>query len=186
MRIVAGRHRGRRLAAPEGRDTRPTSDRVREAVFNILQHGLTWRGLDGAHVADLFCGTGALGLEALSRGAAHAILVDTAAEALAATRRNVEALDETAGVTILRNDATKRMPRPRQPVDLAFLDPPYGTDAAGPALEALRDGGWLAEDAICVVELAEASLFSAPAGFQIVDERRWGDTRVFFLRYLPV
>jgi 16S rRNA (guanine966-N2)-methyltransferase len=156
---------------------------VREAVFNILQHGLTWHGLADARVADIFCGTGALALEALSRGAANALLVDTNAEALAAARQNVETLDETANVTILRNDATQRMPRPRQPVDLAFLDPPYRSDAAGPALDALRDGGWLAEDAICVVELAEASLFSAPVSFQIVDERRWGDTRVFFLRY---
>ena len=156
---------------------------MREAVFNILEHGLTWHGLADAHVADIFCGTGALALEALSRGAIHAVLVDSNAATLAAARQNAEALGETAHVTILRNDATRTMPRPRQPVDLAFLDPPYRSDAARPALEALRDGGWLAGDALCVVELAEASLFDTPPGFQIVDERRWGVTRVFFLRY---
>lgn len=182
MRIVAGRHRGRKLIAPAGRDVRPTSDRVREAVFNILEHGLTWHGFEGARVADIFCGTGALALEALSRGAAHAILVDDNAEALAAARRNVEALDETANVTILRNDATRPMPHPKEPVDLAFLDPPYRSEAERPALVALNDTGWLSPDAICVVELAEADLFSPPTGFQIVDERRWGDTRVYFLR----
>ncbi len=186
MRIVAGRHKGRRLIAPAGRDTRPTSDRVREAVFNILEHGLDWRGLDGALVADIFCGTGALALEALSRGAAHAVLVDDNREALDAARQNIETLDETQNVTVLRNDATQAMPRPRHPVDLAFLDPPYRSDMARPALETLRDGGWLADDAICVVEQTEASLFDTPAGFQIVDERRWGDTRVFFLRYKSV
>ena len=186
MRIVAGRHKGRRLTAPDGRDTRPTSDRVREAVFNILEHGFDWRGLDGAQVADIFCGTGALALEALSRGAEHAVLVDDNREAWEAARQNIEALDETTNVTVLRNDATQPMPRPRHPVDLAFLDPPYRSDMARPALEALRDGGWLADDAICVVEQAEASLFDTPAGFQIVDERRWGDTRVFFLRYKAV
>ncbi|MEM7121386.1 MAG: 16S rRNA (guanine(966)-N(2))-methyltransferase RsmD [Pseudomonadota bacterium] len=183
MRIVAGRHKGRRLAAPEGRDTRPTSDRVREAVFNIIEHGLRWRGMEDARVADIFCGTGALGLEALSRGAAHAVLVDNNAKALDAARRNVEALDETTNVTLLRNDATQPMPRPRDPVDLAFLDPPYRSDDARPALEALRDGGWLANDALVVVEQAEKARFDTPSGFQIIDERRYGDTRVFFLRY---
>ncbi len=186
MRIVAGRHKGRRLLAPEGRDTRPTSDRVREAAFNIIEHGLRWRGMEGAHVADIFCGTGALALEALSRGAAHAVLVDNNDKALDAARRNVEALDETANVTVLRNDATRPMPRPRHAIDLAFLDPPYRSDAARPALEALRDGGWLADDALAVVEKAEKSLFDTPSGFQIIDERRYGDTRVFFLRYREV
>jgi 16S rRNA (guanine966-N2)-methyltransferase len=156
---------------------------VREAVFNILAHGIAWHGLDGARVADIFCGTGALALEALSRGAAHALLVDSSAEALTAARRNVETLDETANVTILRNDATKPMPRPREPVDLVFLDPPYRSDMARPALEALSDAGWLADGAVAVVEQAEASLFDTPPGFRIVDERRYGDTRVFFLRF---
>ncbi len=183
MRIVAGSHKGRRLAAPEGRDTRPTSDRVREAVFNILEHGLTWRGLDGARVADIFCGTGALALEALSRGAAHAVLVDNNRTALDVARRNVETCDEIGNVTLLMNDATRPMPRPRHPVDLAFLDPPYRSDDARPTLEALRDGGWLADDALVVVEAAEKAFFSPPAGFQIIDERRYGDTRVYFLRY---
>lgn len=185
MRIVGGRHRGRRLLPPGGRDVRPTSDRTREAVFNILAHA-AWAPqggspLAGARVLDAFCGTGALGLEALSRGAAHAVFLDTARAALELTRRNLAALGETLRGEVLRGDAT-RPPPPRRPCTLAFLDPPYGQDLAPRALAALTGAGWLAPDAVCVVELGRSDPFTAPGGFTELDRRVYGDTCVVFLR----
>ncbi|WP_245986570.1 16S rRNA (guanine(966)-N(2))-methyltransferase RsmD [Azospirillum thermophilum] len=182
MRIVGGRHRGRRLVAPEGRDTRPTTDRTREALFNILSHAAWAPDLDGAVVLDGFCGTGALGLEALSRGAVHCSFLDLGRAALEAVRANVATLGEEANATILRADVTKP-PAPRQPCDLVFLDPPYGKDLAPRALEALARSGWLAPGALAVVEVAEGDPLPLPAGFSAVDERRYGDTRVAFLTF---
>ena len=183
MRIVAGRHRGRRLVAPKGHETRPTSDRVRESLFNILAHSPHWVGFEGARVADLFCGTGAVALEALSRGAVHATLVDHDPAALAAARANIEALDEGRRTSVLRNDATRPMPRPARPVDLAYLDPPYREEVAARVLVNLGNGGWLAPGALCVVELHRKAPFAAPEGFAPVDERTWGDTRIVFLTF---
>jgi len=182
MRIVAGRHRGRRLHAPPGHDIRPTSDRVREALFNLLAHSLDWTGLEDAHVADIFCGTGALALEALSRGATFATLVDNGAAAHAAARRNIEHLGEEKRTSLLRNDAMKAMPRPARPVDFAYLDPPYRQEIAGDVLGAMRRGAWFAEGALVCVELHRRAAFETPDGFEAADDRAYGDTRLVFLR----
>ncbi|WP_114857828.1 16S rRNA (guanine(966)-N(2))-methyltransferase RsmD [Azospirillum brasilense] len=187
MRIVGGKHRGRRLAAPAGSDTRPTTDRTRESLFNILSHA-DW-GPDGADlledavIVDAFCGTGALGLEALSRGAAHASFLDMGRAALDAVRANVAALGEGANAAVLRADATRPPPPPGRPCTLAFLDPPYGQDLAPRALAGLAKAGWLAPGAVLVVEVAGRDPLPLPPGFAELDERRYGDTRVQFLRY---
>lgn len=184
MRIVGGRHRGRRLVAPPGDQVRPTSDRAREALFNILSHGdLAAAGspFAGEHVLDAFAGTGALGIEALSRGAARAVFIETDRIALGALRRNLAALDEEDATDIIAGDAT-RPPRAPYAAALAFLDPPYRSGLAAPALMALAQTGWLSERALTVVELAAKELFSAPSGFAIIDERRYGAARLVFLR----
>ena len=186
MRVTAGKHRGRKLAVPAGSEVRPTSDRARQALFNILEHG--GLGDDGgspvrdAHILDAFAGSGALGLEALSRGAASATFMETAAPALDAIRRNVEACREEHKVEILRADAT-RPPRARTACSVIFLDPPYRQDLAAPALEALAKAGWLAEGAICCVELAADEDFTPPEGFEELDERRYGAARIALLRF---
>jgi 16S rRNA (guanine966-N2)-methyltransferase len=186
MRIVAGKHRGRKLDAPRGRNVRPTADRTRQALFNILEHGHFGEGggspVRDAHVLDAFAGTGALGLEALSRGAVAAVFLETSAQALASLKRNIEACRETERTEILRVDAT-RPPRARMPCTLAFLDPPYDSRLAGPALRALAAAGWLMEGAICSVELAAGEAFAPPDGFEALDERRYGAARIVLLRY---
>lgn len=182
MRIVAGRHRRRHLVAPEGTGVRPTADRVRETLFNILVAGNAWRGLDGARVADIFCGTGAIALEALSRGASHAVLVDNAPSALDAASRNIAALGEECRTMLARCDATKQLPDIPRPVDLAYLDPPWRSGLAGAALENLRSSGWLASDALAVVEQPKAAALHAPDGFTQIDERTLGRARLVFLR----
>jgi 16S rRNA (guanine966-N2)-methyltransferase len=190
MRIVAGRHRGRRLAAPEGLALRPTADRARESLFNILEHGRF--SADGAsplleaRVLDAFAGTGALGLEALSRGAAYLTAMDNHAQACAAIRDNARALGESGRVRVLRADATNPPPAPSDgkaaPCDLVFLDPPYGSGIAAPALAALAAGGWISVGAICVAEIAVKEALASPEGFARVDERRYGKARIVFLR----
>ncbi|MEO5337170.1 MAG: 16S rRNA (guanine(966)-N(2))-methyltransferase RsmD [Magnetospirillum sp. WYHS-4] len=188
MRINGGRHRGRKLAAPEGRDTRPTSDRTREAVFNVLLHGIEGLDLEGAAVADLFAGTGALGLEALSRGAVRAVFVDASQPALLAARRNAAALGEVKNIVTLRLDCTRLPPPPGAagaPLDLAFLDPPYESGLAHPALQGLAAKGWLKDGAICVVEVAAREPFAPPKGFDALQERVYGRARVIFLRFIP-
>jgi 16S rRNA (guanine966-N2)-methyltransferase len=182
MRVVGGRLKGRNLASPATRDIRPTADRLRESVFNILIHAYD-DPLSGARVLDLFAGTGALGIEAVSRGAAFALFVDNGAEARALLRNNVETLGLGGVTKVYRRDATKLGPAyPMQPFSLAFLDPPYGKGLAGPALAALAAGGWLAEGALCVVEEAAKAEVAAPAGYDVEDERTYGDTKVMFLR----
>lgn len=178
MRIVGGRHKGRPLAAPPGRDTRPTADRAREALFNVLQHG-HGLDLDGAAVVDAFAGSGALGLEALSRGAARAYFLESSRGAVEAIRRNLATLGETAS-RVFAVDAAKPPPAP-EPCPLALLDPPYGSGLAGPALAALRRQGWLTDDAVCVVEVAADESFLPPEGFTIAEERRYGAARFVFL-----
>jgi 16S rRNA (guanine966-N2)-methyltransferase len=187
MRIVAGKHRGRRIAAPEGHDVRPTSDRAREAVFNILQHGnFTADGtspLIDAHVLDVFAGSGALGLEALSRGAARLTCIENSATARSALRANVKTLGETARVTVVQADATKPPMPAGQPCQLVLMDPPYRSGLAAPALAALAERGWLADGAICVAEISAAEALEAPAGFTPIDERRYGKAKLMFLCY---
>ncbi len=183
MRIVGGSHRGRRLLAPAGQTVRPTSDRAREALFNILTHGDLAAGgipFEGAVVLDAFAGTGAFGLEALSRGAAAAIFIEQDHEALAALRKNVEALGVGARAQIVSADAT-RPPRAMTRCAVAFLDPPYWSGLAAPALAALGSSGWFAADAIAVVEVGMREEFAPPVEFVLRGERICGAARLVFL-----
>jgi 16S rRNA (guanine966-N2)-methyltransferase len=183
MRIVGGRFKGRALETPATRAIRPTADRLREAVFNILHHAhddICAR----ARVIDLFAGTGALGLEALSRGAAFVLFVEDDAAARALIRANVEALGAGGVTRIFRRDARKLGDAPPGlPFTLAFLDPPYGLGLATPALAALAAGGWLAPGALCVIEEEAAAQVDLPADFTQVDQRIYGDTQAVFARY---
>ena len=184
MRIVGGRHRGRRLLAPPGDTVRPTSDRAREALFNILSHGrLAAEGIPfaGEAVLDAFAGTGALGLEALSRGAAEAVFFEQNPEALAVLRKNASSLGESARAQILPYDAT-RPPRAGSRCAVAFVDPPYRSGLAAAALEAIAAAEWLTPDALAIVELGAREEFEPPAGFTVLDERRYGAARLVFLR----
>jgi 16S rRNA (guanine966-N2)-methyltransferase len=182
MRIVGGRLRGRALIAPKSRTIRPTADRLRESLFNILLHGYR-DPISGARVLDLFAGTGALGLEALSRGAAFALFVDDGAEARALIRENIAALGLGGVTRIYRRDATRLgLAHPLAPFSLAFLDPPYGKGLAEFALASARDGGWLTPEALVVVEEAAQAGFKPPEGFQELDRRGYDDTELVFLR----
>ena len=184
MRIVGGELRGRPITAPPGDQARPTGDRARQAVFNILEHAAWSDGVEGARVVDVFAGSGALGLEALSRGAAAALFVDKAEAALAAIRANVAALGVGARARLLKADATRLSRRldTEAPFELALLDPPYGKVLGEMALASLRGEGWLAEGAVAVLERgADEPSLTAP-GFEVLDERRYGAARVWFLR----
>jgi len=182
VRVVGGRLRGRNLASPQSREIRPTADRLRESVFNILVHAYG-DPLPGARVLDLFAGTGALGIEAVSRGAAFALFVDNGTEARALLRNNVEALGLGGVTKVFRRDATNLGPaHPVEPFSLAFLDPPYGKGLAEKALGSLRDGGWLTKEALVVVEEAKAASLAAPDGFAELERRAYDDTEFVFLR----
>jgi len=190
MRIVGGEHRGRVLKAPEGSATRPTSDRAREAVFNILEHAAWSGGIVGARVIDLFAGSGALGLEALSRGAAWCLFVESDAGARGVIRDNVEALapngDLNGRTRIHRRDATDlgRLPAgDGEPFDLAFLDPPYAKGLGEKALVGLASGGWLKTGAICVLERGSGESALEPPGYTLLDERKYGAAKVTFLKF---
>jgi 16S rRNA (guanine966-N2)-methyltransferase len=185
MRIVGGRLRGRTLAGPTSAAIRPTADRLRESLFNILVHGYG-DPVTGVRVLDLFAGTGALGLEAVSRGAAFALFVDDGADARALIRQNVEALGLGGVTKIFRRDATRLGPaRPVDPFGLMFADPPYRRGLAEAALASARDGGWLAPEAIVVIEEAADAQFAAPDGFAEIERRRYDDTEVIFVRAPP-
>jgi 16S rRNA (guanine966-N2)-methyltransferase len=182
MRIVGGRLRGRTLIAPKSQGIRPTADRLRESLFNILAHGYGNPVAD-ARVLDLFAGTGALGLEALSRGAAFTLFVDDAAESRALLRANVEALGLGGVSRIFRRNATRLGPvHPLEPFSLVFADPPYGQGLAELALASARDGGWLVPGGLIVVEEAADASFLAPAGFTELERRSYGDTEFVVLR----
>ncbi len=184
MRIVAGELGGRTIRAPEGSSTRPTSDRARQAVFNILEHAAWSPGLEGRRAIDLFAGSGAMGLEALSRGADACLFIDTAEPALAALRGNIEAFRLGDRALVRRLDATKLGARPEsEPAfDVAFLDPPYGKGLGERALAALATGGWLTPDAAVALERGADEPESVPPGFRVLDDRRYGAARVQFLR----
>jgi 16S rRNA (guanine966-N2)-methyltransferase len=185
MRIVGGRLRGRVLAVPKSRAIRPTAERLREAIFNVLIHAYG-DPVMGARLLDLFAGTGALGLEALSRGAAFALFIDSAAEARALLRENVTTLGLGGASRIFRRDATKLGPRgPIEPFSLAFLDPPYGEDLAEKALVSAAAGGWLTPEAMVVVEEAANAKFVAPPGFAERERRVYDDTQLIILRFAP-
>lgn len=184
MRVVGGKFRGRPLAAPADQKTRPTSDRVREAVFNILAHGIEGCVIDGAAVLDLFAGTGALGIEALSRGAASCLFVEEDPEARGLIRRNIESLGLTGVTKIYRRDATDLGDAGnRQPFQLVFLDPPYGKGLGEKALTSAAAGGWLADGAAIVLEERAGVAIAWPSGFEPLDHRSWGDTQVSFARF---
>jgi 16S rRNA (guanine966-N2)-methyltransferase len=182
MRVVGGRLKGRSLASPTSRDIRPTADRLRESVFNILTHAYS-DAIEGARVLDLFAGTGALGIEAVSRGAMFALFVDNGTEARALLRNNIEALGLGGVTKVFRRDATNLGPaHPVEPFSLVFLDPPYAKGLAEKALASLRDGGWLMPGALLVVEEAKAAAFGPPEGFDELERRTYDDTEFTFLR----
>jgi 16S rRNA (guanine966-N2)-methyltransferase len=181
MRIVGGRFRGRVLAAPKSQAIRPTADRLREALFNILIHAYG-DPVTGARVLELFAGTGALGIETLSRGAAFVLFVDDGAEARGLLRENVATLGLGGTTRIFRRDATKLGDaHPVEPFSLVFLDPPYGQGLAEKTLASARAGGWLTPDALIVVEEA-AGAFATPEGFEEIERRKYDETEFIFVR----
>jgi 16S rRNA (guanine966-N2)-methyltransferase len=183
MRIVGGQWRGRVLAAPRSPAIRPTADRLRESLFNILVHAYD-DPIAGARVLDLFAGTGALGLEALSRGANFALFVDDGAEARALLRENIATLGLGGATRIFRRDATRLgAAHPFEPFTLAFLDPPYGHGLAEKALASAHAGGWLTADTLVVVEEAAKAKFAAPEGFVELERRVYDDTDLVILRH---
>jgi len=185
MRIVSGQFRGKAIAAPQGLVARPTSDRARQAIFNILEHAAWSAPLYDARVIDLFAGSGALGFEALSRGAAFCLFVETDEAARGAIRENVEAMALFGATRVHRRDATDLGVRPGAPdeaFDLAFLDPPYRKGLGELALARLLAGKWLKPGALCVFERAADEADLAPPGYERLDERTYGAAKVMFLR----
>ena len=188
LRIIGGRHRGRRLETEPGSRVRPTADRVREAVFNKLMHGLISEGgaaLTDVRVVDVFAGVGAMGLEALSRGAAHVTFIDLTGRSLRLIERNAAALGEGEQVSLILRDGADPGPAPAgaEPHGLVFLDAPYRSGLTEPALAALAREGWVAPGAIAVAERAATEDLQTPGGFALIDERRYGAAKVAFLRY---
>ncbi len=183
MRIIGGQHRGLTLAAVGNGDAaahlRPTSDRVRESLFNVLQGGRFGDPINGAQVLDLFAGTGALGLEALSRGAAHVTFVDNGKTAQRLITENIAKCRRVDDAALLRTPAD-RLPPAKSPCQLVFLDPPYGKGLGIAAINAAQKQGWIAPDAVIVLE--ESTALPAPAGFTQLDQRRYGDTWITFMR----
>ena len=175
MRIIAGSHRGRTLIAPKDRTVRPTTDRIREALFSKLD---AMGVIADARVLDLFAGTGALGFEALSRGAAHVTAVEQAPSSIRLITDNTKALGLENALTLLRKDATKPLSLPH-PATLVFCDAPYGKGLTEPALMAQRPA---LENCVCVVELDKRESFEAPDGYACEDERVYGDTKLVFLQ----
>jgi 16S rRNA (guanine966-N2)-methyltransferase len=183
MRIVGGRFKGRVITAPAGRETRPTSDRARESIFNILEHASWFQGIEGRRVLDLFAGSGALGFEALSRGASFALFVETEAAARGAIRDSIQALGLFGITRIHRRDATDLGLKPAglgDPFDLVFLDPPYGKQMGELALARLTEGGWITNNAVLVLEVGADETPQSP-GFESLDERVYGAAKVLFL-----
>jgi 16S rRNA (guanine966-N2)-methyltransferase len=178
VKITTGKHKGKILVATEN-GVRPTSDKIRQAIFNILSHGAFDFEMRGARVLDAFAGTGALGLEALSRGAAAVWLVEKDRSVFKMLLENAKGF---VGDCHCLNVDVLALPQADRPADLVFLDPPYGKDLLPPALLALRDAGWIAEKTLCVCEMDGAENFTPPNGFAILDDRKYGRTRVVFLQ----
>ncbi|MHA1164893.1 MAG: 16S rRNA (guanine(966)-N(2))-methyltransferase RsmD [Alphaproteobacteria bacterium] len=183
MRIVAGKFRGHRLATPKDETIRPTSDRVRESVFNILEHGVPDFELEDARVLDLFAGTGALGLEAISRGAKYCLFIENAAAARGVIRTNVEALHLTGITKIWRRDATTLGPVGNvEAFDLVFADPPYRKGLGERALREVLEQGWIKAGGIAIIEEHNDAALDVPQGYEELDKRSYGDTQVVILR----
>ncbi len=183
MRVIAGKWRGKKLQTPEGNDIRPTSDRARGALFNVLAHGkpaATGFRLQDANILDAFAGTGALGLEALSRGAKHASFIENATASIAVLRANINACGARQECDIHQADASNP-PAAGSACSLILMDPPYGKELLGPSLAALSAAGWMAGGAICCVELGKDEVFDPPHGFEILDDRRYGAARIIIL-----
>lgn len=184
MRIVGGQFKGRPLTAPKGDKTRPTSDRARESLFNVLAHAAWAPDLDCARVVDLFAGSGALGFEAISRGAAFCLFVETDHSARGAIRDNIETLGLFGNTRLHRRSATDLGDKPANvgdPFELAFLDPPYHKDLVIPALQSLRTGGWMSEGGVAMVETA-ADETVQPVGWELIDSRNYGAAKISFFR----
>lgn len=180
MRVVGGEFRGRSLAAPQSDAIRPTTDRTREALFNVLMHRFPEK-VESARALDLFAGTGALGIEALSRGAAHCLFIEESAEGRGLIRTNIEALGLQGRTKIFRRDATRLGDAGTiQPFGLLLADPPYGKGFGERALQAARLGGWLKPGALCVVEEAASAAFDPGSGFQLIEKRAYGDSVIRF------
>ncbi len=189
MRVIGGCHRGRALEAPCDRAIRPTSDRTREALFNILTHAdwpdpVVWSGLAGARVLDACCGAGTLGIEALSRGADHVLFLDQAPSALALVGRNLDRLGERRRATLIRGDVRSPPAPAAAPVGLCLIDPPYDLALAGPSLAALAARGWLAPGCLVALEHRIGRPPAPTVGLVQLDQRRYGDTMVTFLGIL--
>ena len=185
MRIVSGQHKGKAIVAPPGEATRPTSDRARQAVFNILEHAAWAPDLHGARVIDVFAGSGALGLEALSRGAAFCLFVETDDAARGAIHENIDAMHLFGVTRVHRRDATDLGPRPASagaPFDIAFLDPPYAKGLGEKAVAEMRAGGWLAPGAILMFERGRGEVDPVLEGFEQIDARDYGAARVLFFK----
>lgn len=184
MRIITGKHRGRKIEiGPDGgKNIRPTSDMAREAIFNILTMGKMGNVVADARVLDVFCGTGAFGLEALSRGAAHVTFVDKSRDSMAITRHNASTMKEEANCSFFLQDGTQ-LGKARGTYSLVFLDPPYSLKLIEPALKSLVTGGWLEKDAILVLEHDEKSNVSLPENFEMLYERRYGRAMVKVVEY---
>ena len=186
MRVIGGKFKGTRLSAPGAQGggkahLRPTSDRVRESLFNLLTHG-DYPEIEGTRVLDLFAGTGALGLEALSRGASRAVFIDDGAAARGLIRQNIETLRVIGQTKLWRRDATRLGPCRGEPFDLIFADPPYGKGLGLAALASARAGGWIAPGALIVLEESGEADLESPADLILCDDRSYGDTRILILQ----
>lgn len=181
MRIISGAHKGRRIESPEGKEVRPTTARTREAIFNILQHGEYGEAdLLCGRVADIFCGSGAMGLEALSRGASHVTFVDKNRTSIDAVEFNLERFDEQKSARLIRADSTM-LPPVAEPYQILFLDPPYHTGLAEKSLKTAHQGGWVDEGSVVMLELSAKEEVKFPAAYRVKEERRYGNSKVVIL-----
>jgi 16S rRNA (guanine966-N2)-methyltransferase len=186
MRIIGGQLKGSNLISPDGINLRPTTDRVKESIFNILLHGINDFNMENIEVMDIFCGTGALGLEAISRGARHSVFIDFDSDAIKIARQNAWSMGLDDKITMLKLDAQYLAKPPKvvkSPASLVFLDPPYNKGLVYSTLLGLKSKGWLKQKALCVVEVAAREIPDFPKEFYILNERIYGLTRIFFLRY---
>jgi 16S rRNA (guanine966-N2)-methyltransferase len=184
MRVIAGKHKGRKIHSIESKDFRPTTGKVREAIFSILGSGYYAKNessaIEGATIIDLFCGSGSLTIEAFSRGAKQAIIIDIDSKHLEIAANNIRLIGEGNNLTILRADATM-LPKARIKCDIAFIDPPYNRNLVAPTLKSLKEQGWLNDDAIIIVELSYKEDIEMPEGYTLIDKRIYGKSKLLFL-----